>query len=308
MADADRLLAAAKDGAFYEKTTDYLQSHLHAFLRRQERVLLCCTNPGPFSMAALAEKAVRRAQAIPLRWGPDYRWQALLKQAFSSHATAMIGQPLVVLGLTKLARFTGTPLFIRNVVVGGDPCETWMLEGIQNGLDAEIFGCYDPEPGVVLAGFSCKARSGVHIRTDAYTAEVVGPSGNPLPEGTLGEIVLSCVGDPSARCATGHMGRLESGVCPCGNHTPRLTDFRGEKNADPALSALQERLLSWTSILDYRAARTEAGLELEIVRFPGQRLPELPNCAKLVVRDWNPKQDMPFCLQTKKSGIFPEIS
>ena len=36
------------------------------------------------------------------------------------------------------------------------------------------------------------------------------------------------------------------------------------------------------------------GLELEIVKFPGEKLPKLPDCAKLILRSWNPELDEPF--------------
>ncbi len=304
MPSTDMFLAHAKAPDFYEQTTGYLQKHMHTFLRPQERVLVCCVNSGPFSMAALTEEVLRREHAIPMLWGPDYRWQALLKQAFSSRATTIIGQPLIILGLAKLARFTDTPLFIRNVLLGGGPSERWMIESIQSSLDAKIYGCYDPVPGCVIAGFSCPKRLGVHIRSDAYRVEIVDDANMPVPEGTRGNIVLTDVSEPTLRYVTGEQGRLSRKPCDCGSHAPLMTEFHAGQDADSA--ALQEQLLSWSSVLDYRAARTASGLELELVTFPGQPLPPLPTCAKRIVRHWDPRQDMPFCLQRKKADIFRE--
>ena len=53
-------------------------------------------------------------------------------------------------------------------------------------------------------------------------------------------------------------------------------------------------LHSWTSILDCRLTRGEYGLEIEIVAFPGEKLPKLPSAAKLVIQPWNPEVDEPF--------------
>ncbi len=293
-------LNAAKRDDVYAQTAAYLQRHFNTFLRRQERVLICWANSGAFSPASLAERTVRAVGAIPLLWGPDYRWRSLLKQAFMSHATAIIGPPMVILGLTKLARYTNTPLSIRNVILGGAPCEHWMLEGIQNGLDAKIWGGYDPIPGLAMAGFSCREANGVHLRTDTYHIQIVDEFGQPLPDGEQGNVMLQFIGEPSASFITEDRARMIHTPCKCGDSSPRLTDFRDADSSDPALSALRERLLSWSSILDYRAIRTEKGLSLEVVCFPGQRLPELPSCAKLNLHAWDPGRDMPLCMRSKQ--------
>ena len=65
---------------------------------------------------------------------------------------------------------------------------------------------------------------------------------------------------------------------------------------DPQRQALEAQLLSWSSVLDFRAERTAQGLRMEILVFPGRKLPQLPSGACITVRDWNPKLDAPFCL------------
>ena len=42
---------------------------------------------------------------------------------------------------------------------------------------------------------------------------------------------------------------------------------------------------------------TESGLALELVVFPGESLPVIPNCAKLKIRPWDPETDVPFCMK-----------
>ena len=66
---------------------------------------------------------------------------------------------------------------------------------------------------------------------------------------------------------------------------------------DPVLEQLARELRRRTSILDFRLERTESGLSLEMVTFPGERLPKLPNLAKLVSREWDPATDCPFELE-----------
>lgn len=290
----ERFVALAKQPQVYEKTVAYVREHLAQFLRSNERVLLCFPEEGQYSLAALMKRAVGAIGAEVVLWGPERSWQSLLRQAFFGRVGVIVGTPLVMLGLSKVARETGTPLKVRNVVLTGEPCEDWMVEGIQNGFDARIWRCYEPIPGLVVGGFSCQKRTGVHIRAEVLTARTVDRNGTDAPEG---EIVLSSIEDPSLCLRTGQRGRLLTQRCACGNEAVSLTAFSSLEEQDPALYDLREYLLSWSSVLDYRAVRTEMGLELEVVAFPGQRLPKLPSCAKLTVRPWIPKHDVPFCLK-----------
>lgn len=281
---AMQFITAAKTEAVYEQTISYLQRHMQKFLRDREQVLICNADCGEFGMASMLEKAVRRLHGTPLLLGEDRRWQAVLKKAFFSRATVVIGPPLLILGLTKLAKHTGTPLNIRHVLLAGAPSEDWMIEGIQRGLDASIWGCYDPIPGLVVGGFSCEKSRGVHVREDLEVK--IHPDS--------GQISLFWKHTPDGVYATADKGRLCLAPCDCGNTAPRILDFAhlvtdGDSEAD-----LQRSLLSWTSVLDCRAKRTDMGLELEMVVFPGERLPKLPSCARRLVRQWNPKEDVPF--------------
>ncbi len=294
----ERLLDLTGSPDALERTLQYLQEKIGRFLRKQERVLLCFADRRPGSTGALLEEAIRRIGGKPVLWGPDMRWKALLRQTFSSHVTALAGPPPVILGLTKVARATGTPLFVRNVLLAGSPCTDWMLEGIQKGLDCQLWGCYDPGGSTVVAGFSCEKNLGVHLRESEYSATIVDSGGVPLNGDQTGEIALTPHADPSLSWRTGFMGRLTSGLCSCGSRAPKLVELSTAPGANRVLTALEEMLLSWTSVLDYRARQTECGLELEVVTFPGLKLPKFPSCAKCTVRNWNSEQDIPFSIQS----------
>ncbi|MBQ4600363.1 MAG: hypothetical protein IJB17_01875 [Oscillospiraceae bacterium] len=285
----NRFIDIAKCVSVYEQTVLYLQQKLQAFLRPNEQVLICNGDTGQFGMATLLEKAVAGAGGIPLLLGEDRRWYTILKTAFYSRASVIIGPPLLILGLTKLAKHTATPLNIRNVLLAGAPSEDWMIEGIRHGLDAGIWGCYDPVPGLVVGGFSCGKSLGVHLRSDVLDAQVRSEDGR---------LLLRWKHEPEAVFVSGEQGRLCSALCSCGSKEPRIMDFISMDRIGDPIEELRERLLSWTSVLDYRASRTEMGLELEMIVFPGERLPKLPSCARRLVRQWMPKTDEPF------SGVF----
>lgn len=277
-----------------ERSIGYLAEHLGKFLKKQERVLICFLEHKEGNLSWLMEQAAIRCGAVPVLWGPDRRWKTLLQQAFFSHASAVIGPPLVLLGLTKLKRQSNIPLPIRKVITAEYPCTDWMIDGIVKGLDCEVGGCYALRDTGVVAGFACGHSWGIHLRDTDYGVEIQDDRGLPLPPGQLGEIVLYSKADPSLRCATGEKARLETAPCGCGSSAPRLLDLQSGSIQDPDLVELGQFLHSWTSILDCRLSKGEYGLEIEIVCFPGEKLPKLPSAAKLVVRPWNPKTDEPF--------------
>lgn len=291
---AEEFAAAARESGAYALAERHLDQWLSTVITRHERVLLCYPDEGEGSIGRLAAQAVRHAQGIPVFWEKDCRWKTLLRQAFTSHVTTVMGSPLTVLGLTKLARATHTPLFIKNAVLAGGACEDWMQEGIRNGLDAKLWGCYDPIPGAVIAGVSCAQSRGVHVCTEAFSAHIEDGSGRAVPAGARGRVILHLADRPEIFYDTGETGKLILTPCGCGNPAPQLVDFHREMGEDLVLRALRENLLSWGSVLDCRAVKTAAGLELEVVCFPGLRLPPMPACARRVVRCWDPDTDVPF--------------
>lgn len=289
-----RIVEKSMESEAQERSIAYLSEHLGKFLKQGERVLICFLEHREGNLSWLMEQAALRCGAVPVIWGPDHRWKTLLQQAFYSRASAVIGPPLVILGLTKLKKHNATPLYIRKAITAGYPCLDWMIDGISRGLDCEAGGCFSLGESGAVAGFACGRSWGVHLREEEYGADIVDGQGTSLPAGELGEIVLYPKAHPELRYAMGENARLVTQRCRCGSASPRLLDMRPGKTEDPDLAELGQQLQSWTSILDCRLAKTEYGLEIEIVCFPGEKLPKLPTAAKLVIRPWNPKNDEPF--------------
>lgn len=288
-----KIAALASTPAALENTAEYIASHLRAFLRRRSKVLICFPAKEACDLGTIFAQAVCLAGGFPLIWGPDHRWKTLLRQAFSERAEAIIGPPLVVLGLAKLAKATGTPLYIRNAVTAGYPCADWMIDGIIKGLDCDTWCCFGPGTGPVVSGFSCGKSRGVHIREDAYEVTV------DAMDGHSGEISIRAAAEPDLELPILDYGRLETAPCTCGRKEVRLVDIGAADRLGPELDGLYHQLHAWTSILDVRLEKGPYGLEMELIVFPGQKLPTLPTCAKRIIRAWNPETDEPF-------GLIPD--
>ena len=276
-----------------DSTVSYLGEKL-SFLKKNEKVLICFAKDKPGCIGDLMEQAVLRCGAEPVVVSRDWRWKSILRLAFSNRVSTIIAPPLIVLGLTKLAKYKGTPLYIRNAVTAGYPCAEWMINGFEVGLDCRTWGCFGARTGVVVSGFSCGQSLGVHLRDDVYGVDIVDENGSSLPDGEIGEMVLYPLEAPEYRYPMGERARIERKPCSCGCASPRLMEIQTGKISDPALVDLSARLMSWTSVLDCRLKKGSYGLEMEIVTFPGEKMPKFPSAAKMVVRPWDPEKDEPF--------------
>ena len=88
---------------------------------------------------------------------------------------------------------------------------------------------------VAYMAIECPARDGLHIQEDAFIAEVVDiDTGEPLPEGELGKIVVTSLwrrGGSTVRYNSGDLSRLlPRQQCACGSWMRKLDYFQGRSD------------------------------------------------------------------------------
>ena len=80
-------------------------------------------------------------------------------------------------------------------------------------------------------GVECDALDGYHLREGDIFFEVVDhETGQPCPEGAIGEVVITTLtrqGMPLIRYMTGDISRILSQPCPCGSVLKRMDRVRG---------------------------------------------------------------------------------
>jgi hypothetical protein len=266
------------------------------FLQTLEPVLICYPDEGPASLGGIFGEAVRRCKSTPVFWGPDYRWKELLRIAFHSHANTIVGHPLVVLGLMKLAKATATPLYFFDVIVCGDPFSHWIVDDLKLGLDCNVWGCYAVQSGPVVAGFSCPQEAGIHIREDVFIPHFPDQPHNGSFASKRGGLYFRSAKDPEIVFDPMETALVHYQPCSCGCDDPRVVETSSARAEIRERELLEDKFLAWSSVLDYYAEKTESGMALELVVFPGESLPKVPSVAKLKVRAWNPEEDIPFCM------------
>src|SRR5439155_2672057 len=123
---------------------------------------------------------------------------------------------------------------LRYGVFGAEPWSEAFrqkLEEAWNGIDAcDIYGLSEVMgPGVAM---ECRDGKGaLHVFDDHFLPEVVDPgTGEPVPPGTLGELVLTTLTKealPVIRYRTGDMTTFVDDPCRCGRTHRRIARFSG---------------------------------------------------------------------------------
>ncbi|ADB61766.1 Phenylacetate--CoA ligase [Haloterrigena turkmenica DSM 5511] len=173
------------------------------------------------------------ATVIPIGGGQTQRQVELLQDLESDVLTCT---PSYSLYLAETAEEMGvdvSELPVSTVVFGAEPCTDPMREEIEERLDVtgiDIYGLSEIiGPGV--SNECHEAQEGLHIWEDHFYPEVVDPdTGEPLPEGEEGELVLTTLTKealPVLRYRTGDLTTLTTEKCACGRTMVRMDNVTG---------------------------------------------------------------------------------
>jgi phenylacetate-CoA ligase len=122
---------------------------------------------------------------------------------------------------------------LSRVVIGAEPFTDPMREAIERALGVTALDVYGLSeiigPGVSI---ECDdAQEGLHVWEDHFYPEIVDPqTGEPLPEGEEGELVLTTLTKdalPVLRYRTGDITSLNYDECDCGRTVVRMDNVTG---------------------------------------------------------------------------------
>lgn len=101
-----------------------------------------------------------------------------------------------------------------------------ILEGAFQCPVFDQYGC-----GECLAiAYECERHHGLHLCVEHCLLEVVDASGNPLPAGETGEVVVTDLDNfvmPFIRYKNGDLATMASEMCPCGRGLPLVASVEG---------------------------------------------------------------------------------
>ncbi|MCC4772169.1 AMP-binding protein [Methanosarcina sp. DH2] len=124
---------------------------------------------------------------------------------------------------------------LRVGVIGSERWSEKMRNRIETELGIETFDIYGLTevygPGIAL---DCSFHEGMHYWSDHLLFEIIDPiTGEQLPEGTLGELVITTLtkeGAPLIRYRTRDLTRIIPGLCKCGCPFPRIDRILGRSD------------------------------------------------------------------------------
>ncbi|AAM32332.1 phenylacetate--CoA ligase family protein [Methanosarcina mazei] len=126
-------------------------------------------------------------------------------------------------------------IHLRTGVIGSERWSEKMRSRIENELGIETFDIYGLTeiygPGIAL---DCSYHEGMHYWSDNLLFEIIDPiTGEQLPDGTLGELVITTLtkeGAPLIRYRTRDLTRIIPGLCKCGCPFPRIDRILGRSD------------------------------------------------------------------------------
>jgi phenylacetate-CoA ligase len=144
-------------------------------------------------------------------------------------ATGYLGTPSFLMTILKRAHELGAgKLPFQVAQVGAEALPESLRRQFEDEhgiLTRQGFGTAD----LGMIAYECIEKAGMHLVDDAVVQVCDPQSGEPLPNGTIGEIVATVNNHtyPMIRFGTGDLTIVDDTPCPCGRTSARMLGWRG---------------------------------------------------------------------------------
>ncbi|HTZ18137.1 MAG TPA: AMP-binding protein [Dissulfurispiraceae bacterium] len=215
------------------------RSFLSAGATREDLFHLAVTCDNLFIAGIAYYGGLSRVGASVVRIGPQniLRHLDLMKRL---QPTGMVAVPSFMVHMARRMEETGLTredIGLKKIVLIGDSIRDADLRTNSLGdLIEDAFGkiCFSTY-GITeaqLSFFECSLKQGLHSHPDFILAEIVDDAGKVLPDGEIGELVLTTLqveGMPLLRYRTGDITFKLTGQCACGRNSCRIGPILGRK-------------------------------------------------------------------------------
>ena len=225
-----------------ERTLDFFAVGMSTLCGPGAVVLVLLPGRREHGVADLLRRALPRigAQAVlpPQQEGsPACAWNAGgLAELLAQHAaTCLVAAPTQLRALLEHPQARMACRRVQTVLASGEPLPEDLRQAVQRAFGCRVFDHWGMTETGYGGGVECAAASGYHLREADLLVEVAHPeTGQPLPPGETGEVLISTLGPralPLLRYKTGDAARLLPGPCPCGSPLRRLGRVSGRLDA-----------------------------------------------------------------------------
>ena len=149
--------------------------------------------------------------------------------AMAVRATGFVGTPSFLMTILKRAAEMGVgrlPFEVAQVGAEALPESLRRQFEDEHGIfTRQGFGTAD----LGMIAYECPEKAGMHLVDDAIVQVCDPQSGEPVPAGTIGEIVATVNNHtyPMIRFGTGDLTIVDDAPCPCGRTSARMLGWRG---------------------------------------------------------------------------------
>ncbi|MCL2508357.1 MAG: phenylacetate--CoA ligase [Oscillospiraceae bacterium] len=175
------------------------------------------------------------AAAIPVSSGNTMRQIQLLEDFEPDILCCTPSYALTIGEAMRGAGVDAKKLRLRAGIFGAEPWTEAMRAEIESVLDIKAYDIYGLSeiagPGV---SFDCCMQNGMHVCEDYFYPEIVDPDTlEPVPDGTFGELVFTCIGKealPLIRYRTRDISCLTHETCECGRTLVKMMKPKGRSD------------------------------------------------------------------------------
>jgi phenylacetate-CoA ligase len=205
-----------------ELTRDFFHHGMSTFVGPGDRVLILLPGSLPGSVGDLLREGLARMHVTGIPHGPVSDAAQTLRVMAGERVTALVGIPVQILGLAKLALDDpgGAPSALHSVLLSTDHLAVAVTRTIERAWGCTVYDHYGTTEMGLGGGVDCRALAGYHLREADMFFEIVDPlTGRPVPDGENGEVVFTTLtrrAMPLLRYRTGDVARFIPEPCPCG--------------------------------------------------------------------------------------------
>ncbi|WP_300686070.1 DVU_1553 family AMP-dependent CoA ligase [uncultured Bilophila sp.] len=221
-----RLAFAADD---LESTLDFFAHGISVLVRAGDSVLILL--PGaerPDGVADLLRRALPRIGARGIPGDPAADPKLFRKEVERYRPQCLVAAPSQ---LRRLLEGLESPPNLRAVLSSAEPLPDDVRGALAARWGCAVFDHYGLTETGYGGGGECPSHDGYHLREADLYWEVIDPfSGEPVPDGTPGEVVFTTLtrrAMPLIRYRTGDLASMLPGPCACGSPLRRLSRIRG---------------------------------------------------------------------------------
>ncbi len=229
---------------------------------------------------AMFEEGLRAVGAVVIPGGVGNMEQ----QVHAMHALGVngyVGLPSYLNALLEKAAALGLALQVEKAFVTAEPLPPSLRQALhEKGVKVVRQGYGTAECGNL--GYECEMEDGWHVPEDVLVQICDINTGQPLPPGETGEVVVTLFHTEYAlvRFGTGDLSALNTEPCACGRTTPRLMGWRGRVGDAVKVRGmflhprqLREMMARFPEVRAWQAVVTRAAhrdaLTLRVVLAPG---------------------------------------